>query len=137
VREAEEILKWRFCEYERWPGEIGRGRGEGDSPPFLLGESREGRGVSIGARLGESIETRLGESKDGFRVSIEGPRAMSIEGRRGVEEGLEGAIGRWDAEADDKPLGVTTRVRAEGDRARIGLDARGVIGLAGGVLRGR
>lgn len=104
-RDAEEILKWRFCEYERWPGEIGRGRGEGESPPFLLGESR---GASIDGRRGESIETCRGEM-EGLRVSIEGRRATSIEGRRGVGDGLEGVVGRWEVEDDVRPLGVTTR----------------------------
>lgn len=57
-------------------------------------------------------------------------RCVSMEGLLFVGEGLGEEVGRWDVELDDKPrmVGVITRVRVVGDRARIGLVPRGEIG---------
>jgi hypothetical protein len=91
-----------------------------------LAES-EGRGPrSNEVRRGESTEGRLPTSTESFRgVSRDGLRASSIEGRLafGVGEGLLDS-GRCDAEAETMPrvdVGLTTRVRVEGERALIGL----------------
>jgi len=47
-------------------------------------------------------------------------------GRRGVDGGVEDVKGRWDVDAEVRPLtgGVTTRTRFDGDLGRIGLEAR-------------
>lgn len=79
--------------------------GEGDSPLISIGDAC--RGVSGNGRYSVS-EQRLD-------VSIE---------RRGVDGVVEDVEGRWDVDAEARPLseGVTTRF--DGDFERIGLEAR-------------
>lgn len=81
---------------------------------------------------------RTGEGEGGGSSFREGGRReASREVLRAPDVGVDCERGRCDVDEDDRPRwdGVTTRVRVDGDRGRIGLEARDE--LSGGLVRGR